>query len=215
MNLRIGQRRRALAAISIAVITAAAATVLFTAPRAEAKADANPGPRDVIVHLFEWPWASIASECTNVLGPKGFGAVQVSPPQEHVVLPGPGYPWWQDYQPVSYQLVTRRGDRAAFAAMVQTCHAAGVKIYVDAVINHMAGGASTGTGSAGSTYSHYDYPAVPTATATSTTVAATATTTSSTGPTAGRCRTASWSTCPTWRPSRRTCAASSPPTSTT
>src|SRR5262249_35417817 len=57
---------------------------------AQAKADANPGPRDVIVHLFEWPWASVASECTNVLGPKGFGAVQVSPPQEHVVLPGSG-----------------------------------------------------------------------------------------------------------------------------
>ena len=45
--------------------------------------------------------------------------------------------------------------------MVQTCHAAGVKIYVDAVVNHMAGGASTGTGSGGSTYCHYAYPAVP------------------------------------------------------
>ena len=45
--------------------------------------------------------------------------------------------------------------------MVATCHAAGVKIYVDAVLNHMAGGASTGTGSAGSPYSHYNYPAVP------------------------------------------------------
>jgi alpha-amylase len=127
----------------------------------EVKADANPGARDVIVHLFEWPWASIASECTSVLGPKGFGAVQVSPPQEHVVLPGQGYPWWQDYQPVSYQIVSRRGNRAAFASMVQTCHAAGVKIYVDAVVNHMAGGASTGAGSNGSTYSHYSYPAVP------------------------------------------------------
>ncbi|GIM94781.1 carbohydrate-binding module family 20 domain-containing protein [Paractinoplanes toevensis] len=127
---------------------------------ADAKADANPGARDVIVHLFEWPWASIASECTNVLGPKGFGGVQVSPPQEHVVLPSSGYPWWQDYQPVSYQLVSRRGDRAAFASMVSTCHAAGVKIYVDAVINHMAGGASNGTGTNGNTYSHYSYPAV-------------------------------------------------------
>src|SRR3954471_17008269 len=128
--------------------------------QADAKADASPGARDVIVHLFEWPWASVASECTNVLGPKGFGGVQVSPPQEHVVLPGNGYPWWQDYQPVSYQLTTRRGNRAAFASMVSTCHAAGVKIYVDAVLNHMAGGASTGTGSGGSTYSHYSYPAV-------------------------------------------------------
>jgi len=125
-----------------------------------AASDPNPGPRDAIVHLFQWPWASIARECTDVLGPKGWGGVQVSPPQEHVVLPGRGFPWWQDYQPVSYELVTRRGDRAAFAAMVQACHAAGVKVYVDAVINHMAGGASTGPGSAGSTYSHYSYPAV-------------------------------------------------------
>ena len=36
-----------------------------------------------------------------------------------------------------------------------------MKIYVDAVVNHMAGGASTGPGSGGSTYSHYTYPAVP------------------------------------------------------
>ncbi|MEU4236893.1 carbohydrate-binding module family 20 domain-containing protein [Actinoplanes sp. NPDC026619] len=145
----------------VMLLMMAAAFVAIGRPHnADAKADANPGARDVIVHLFEWPWASVASECTNVLGPKGFGGVQVSPPQEHVVLPSSGYPWWQDYQPVSYQLVSRRGDRASFASMVSNCHAAGVKIYVDAVINHMAGGASNGTGTAGSTYSHYAYPAV-------------------------------------------------------
>jgi len=123
--------------------------------------DVNPGPEGVIVHLFQWPWDSIARECTDVLGPAGFGGVQVSPPQEHVVLAERGFPWWQDYQPVSYQLVTRRGDRAAFAAMVEACHAAGVEIYVDAIVNHMAGSASPGPGSAGSPFSHYDYPAVP------------------------------------------------------
>jgi alpha-amylase len=154
--------RRIWAIPAVLVLLAALITVIAGRPRpADAKADASPGARDVIVHLFEWPWASIAAECTKVLGPKGFGAVQVSPPQEHVVLPGQGYPWWQDYQPVSYQLTSRRGDRAAFASMVSTCHAAGVKIYVDAVLNHMAGGASTGTGTAGSSYSHYAYPAVP------------------------------------------------------
>src|SRR6266545_5729627 len=71
-----------------------------------------------------------------------------------------GRPWWQDYQPVSYTLTTRRGDRAGFAAMVSACHAAGVKAYADAVINHMAGGGSTGPGSAGSSFSHYDYPGI-------------------------------------------------------
>ena len=147
----------------LALVLAATGTVAVAsaAPGPAAASPASPGAKDVIVHLFEWPWASVANECTTVLGPKGFGGVQVSPPQEHVVLPGQGYPWWQDYQPVSYQLTTRRGDRAAFANMVATCHAAGVKIYVDAVVNHMAGGASTGSGSGGSTYSHYAYPAVP------------------------------------------------------
>ena len=150
-----------------------AVTILPAATPAEAAERA--APTDVIVHLFQWPWTSVANECVNFLGPKGFAAVQVSPPQEHVVLGvselasepfstgagGSGYPWWQDYQPTSYQLTSRRGDRAAFANMVATCHDAGVRIYVDAVINHMAGGTSTGPGSGGSGYGHYDYPAVP------------------------------------------------------
>ncbi|MEV4625426.1 carbohydrate-binding module family 20 domain-containing protein [Micromonospora sp. NPDC049523] len=159
--------RRSRAAITTALLTTGllvAALLVGTVGRPAEQATASPaspGSKDVIVHLFQWPWASVANECTTVLGPKGFGGVQVSPPQEHVVLPGRGYPWWQDYQPVSYQLTSRRGNRAAFASMVQTCHNAGVKIYVDAVVNHMAGGASTGTGSGGSTYSHYAYPAVP------------------------------------------------------
>ncbi|AVT33614.1 alpha-amylase [Plantactinospora sp. BC1] len=150
-------------ALALTGVLAAALAVGIADRRAEraTASPTSPGGRDVIVHLFQWPWASIANECTTMLGPKGFGGVQVSPPQEHVVLPGRGYPWWQDYQPVSYRLTTRRGDRAAFAAMVRTCHDAGVKIYVDAIVNHMAGGASTGAGSGGATYGHYDYPAVP------------------------------------------------------
>lgn len=146
---------------ALGAVAALAATLLPITSGATAEPAARAAPTDVIVHLFQWPWASIANECVNVLGPKGFSAVQVSPPQEHVVLPGQGFPWWQDYQPVSYQLTSRRGDRSAFASMVQTCHSAGVKIYVDAVVNHMAGGASSGPGSGGSTFTHYTYPAVP------------------------------------------------------
>src|SRR4051812_19782037 len=41
---------------------------------------------DVFVHLFEWSWNDVAAECESVLGPSGFHAVQVSPPQEHIVF---------------------------------------------------------------------------------------------------------------------------------
>ena len=36
------------------------------------------------MHLFEWTWPEIARECEEFLGPKGFCAVQVSPPHEHI-----------------------------------------------------------------------------------------------------------------------------------
>ncbi|MGH8878139.1 MAG: alpha-amylase [Stackebrandtia sp.] len=118
------------------------------------------GGEEAVLHLFGWNWKSIASECTNVLGPAQFPAVEVSAPQEHVVLPDKNYPWWQDYQPVSYELESRRGSAADFADMVAACDSAGVEVYVDTIVNHMAGGASTGTGSGGSQYSQYEYPTV-------------------------------------------------------
>jgi len=40
--------------------------------------------------------------------------------------------------------------------MISTCHAAGVKVVVDTVINHMSAGSGTGTG--GSSYTKYNYP---------------------------------------------------------
>lgn len=116
-----------------------------------------------IVHLFQWNWDSVAAECTDFLGPNGYSGVQVSPPQEHVVIPsseGGEYPWWQDYQPVSYQIDnTRRGTAEDFEDMVDTCADQGVRIYVDAVINHMTGPQEgSSTGSAGTTWEQYEYP---------------------------------------------------------
>lgn len=58
-------------------------------------------------------------------------------------------------QPVSYKLVSRSGDEAAFKNMVQRCASANVSIIVDAVINHMAAG--SGVGTAGSSYGSRKY----------------------------------------------------------
>jgi alpha-amylase len=107
----------------------------------------------VFVHLFEWHWPDIAAECENVLGPAGYTAVQVSPPNEHITGPA----WWTRYQPVSYLIESRSGNREEFADMVRRCEAAGVGVYADVVTNHMAGFPS-GAGVAGSEYAEYDYP---------------------------------------------------------
>lgn len=113
---------------------------------------------DVFVHLFEWKWTDIARECETVLGPAGFKAVQVSPPQEHSLEP-PNYPWSQRYQPVSYSIDrSRSGTRAQFIDMVNRCRAVGVGIYVDAIINHMTNHPSPGVGSNGTAYTKYNYP---------------------------------------------------------
>lgn len=45
------------------------------------------------VHLFEWSWPDVAQECEQFLGPKGYAAVQVSPPNEHIT----GNQWWTRY----------------------------------------------------------------------------------------------------------------------
>lgn len=101
----------------------------------------------VFVHLFEWKWTDVAQECEQFLGPKGFTAVQVSPAMEHISGPQ----WWTRYQPVSYELQSRSGTEQEFIDMVSRCKAAGVDIYADAVINHMA--ANSGVGTAGHRYS--------------------------------------------------------------
>ncbi|MEU4049777.1 alpha-amylase family protein [Streptomyces olivaceus] len=135
--------------ILTAAVALAAASVVMTPTGAQAS---PPGAKDVTAVLFEWNFASVAKECTSTLGPAGYGYVQVSPPAEHIQ----GGQWWTSYQPVSYKIAGRLGDRAAFESMVGTCHAAGVKVVADAVVNHMSAGSGTGTG--GSSYSKYDYP---------------------------------------------------------
>lgn len=112
---------------------------------------------DVAVHLFDWKWPDIARECENVLGPAGFAAVQVSPPNEHSITPS--HDWSERYQPVSYSLGrSRSGTEAEFADMVTRCKAVGVGIIVDAVINHMTNFPSPGVGSNGTSYTKYSYP---------------------------------------------------------
>ncbi|KAM9108856.1 pancreatic alpha-amylase isoform 2-T5 [Megaptera novaeangliae] len=89
----------------------------------------------------------------------------VSPPNENAVINNPSRPWWERYQPVSYKLCTRSGNEDEFKDMVTRCNNVGVRIYVDAIINHMCGnGVAEGTSSTCRSYFNprtEDFPAVP------------------------------------------------------
>src|SRR5436305_8343632 len=144
-RVRLPARGRLAAGVVVALV-AALAVIANPARLPRAAAAVTPPRGDVIANLFEWNWNSIAGECTNILGPGGYGGVQVAPPEESVTLPSnsPAHPWWEVYQPVSYQVSSRMGNRTAFAAMVTACHNAGVNVYADAALNHMTGQANTG-----------------------------------------------------------------------
>ncbi|MFC9929832.1 carbohydrate-binding module family 20 domain-containing protein [Streptomyces sp. NPDC127190] len=146
-----GVLHRTASAVAAGALAFLGVTTLQVTP-----AQADPAAKgDVIANLWEWNWDSIASECKNVLGPAGYGAVQVAPPAES--LKQSNYYWWDVYQPYSYDLNSRFGSQAKFASMISACHQAGVKVYTDAVINHTS--AQTGTGYNGTTVGNkYDTP---------------------------------------------------------
>jgi alpha-amylase len=142
-------RSRVLTGTAAAVLAAAGLVAVASQQQAGAS---PPGTKDVTATLFQWNWNSVAKACTDQLGPAGYGYVEVSPATENIQ----GSQWWTAYQPVSYKLQNRLGSEAEFRNMVGTCHSAGVKVVADAVVNHMSSG--SGTGTAGTNYTKYDYP---------------------------------------------------------
>ncbi|KAF3931211.1 Alpha-amylase [Dactylella cylindrospora] len=104
----------------------------------------NSGQKGAIVELFGWPYDDVANECA-FLSKAGYMGVKIWPPQEHVW--GSNYyepdnqfrPWYFVYQPVSYRLHSRSGTREQLRNMIKTCRSLGVRVYADAVINHMTG----------------------------------------------------------------------------
>ncbi|XP_056155230.1 alpha-amylase-like [Lampris incognitus] len=118
-----------------------------------------------IVHLFEWRWSDVAQECERYLAPGGFDGVQISPPTENIVVTSPPRPWWERYQPVSYDLCSRSGTEQELRDMICRCNNVGVKIYADVVINHMcSAGAAAGSRSTCGSYFNAgagEFPSVP------------------------------------------------------
>lgn len=164
-------RRLRSRAVKPTALAAAAAVAAGLSLWVAASASGTESHRDrmdvpgVTANLFEWNWPSVARECKSTLGPDGYTGVQVAPPADSVKRTSLGngsdtilHPWWEVYQPVDYNLTSRMGTEAQFRSMVSTCRKAGVKVYVDAVINHMTGQGDTSYG--GKTFTHFTYPGI-------------------------------------------------------
>ena len=92
--------------------------------------------------MFGWPHEDVKQEC-EYLAKQGWMGVKVFPVSESVFSyewpqNGELNPWWFYYQPVSYKLAGRGGTREDLREMIQTCRGFGVRVYADAVVNHMS-----------------------------------------------------------------------------
>jgi len=105
--------------------------------------DYRGGQKGGIVELFGWPHKDVQEECKD-LAEMGYLGAKVFPVMEQVMATEPFQdminPWYFMYQPVSYRLQGRMGTRDDLRNMIRACRSLGVRIYADAVINHMSGG---------------------------------------------------------------------------
>lgn len=102
---------------------------------------------DAIVHLFDWPFARCEAELP-ALAALGFGAIQISPPQLSIDEPA----WWGRYQPLDFRRIEGPlGDEAGLRRLADAAHRHGLKLLVDVVLNHMAGGVAA----QGLRYAHF------------------------------------------------------------
>ncbi len=104
-----------------------------------------------IIQAWNWSYANIIDNL-ELLAEQGFTTIQVSPPNE-IKMPTKGVKvcepavggiapngWWMFYQPAGFQLNESEdnalGTKAEFVKMCEEAHKLGLKIIVDAVINH-------------------------------------------------------------------------------
>ena len=99
------------------------------------------GQKGVIVELFGWPYQDVTEECV-FLGIAGYLGVKVYAPHESILdfenaENGELNPWNYFYQPVSYKMNSRMGNKKTVKNMINLCRRNGVRVYTDVIINHM------------------------------------------------------------------------------
>ncbi|CAF3812638.1 unnamed protein product [Rotaria sordida] len=104
--------------------------------------DYRNGQKGAVAELFGWPHRDVKEEC-QFLATAGYLGVKLFPVQEQLMSTQPFEnsmnPWYFMYQPVSYKLEGRMGTREELRDLINTCRGLGVRVYIDAVLNHFTG----------------------------------------------------------------------------
>ena len=118
-----------------------------------------------ILQAWNWSFANIEANLQK-LAEQGFTTIQVSPPNEiktgtkdaTVLQSDNKNGWWMFYQPAGFQLNESSdnalGTKAEFVSMCAAAKQYGIKIIVDAVINHMGTKEGDDTNTSGDPMSH-------------------------------------------------------------
>jgi len=106
-------------------------------------------PQDgVILHAWNWSMANVEAHLEEI-AIAGYSAVQISPMQPQKDYFGNaswGASWWKLYQPLGFVIATENhsiGTLEDLESLTAAADAYGIKIIVDVVANHLAGGTST------------------------------------------------------------------------
>ncbi|CAF2884515.1 unnamed protein product [Rotaria sp. Silwood2] len=104
--------------------------------------DYRNGQKGAVAEMFGWPHNDIKQEC-EFLSKAGYLSVQLFPVHEQLLstqsFEDAINPWYFMYQPVSYKLDGRMGTREELRDLINTCRGYGVRVYIDAVLNHFTG----------------------------------------------------------------------------
>jgi hypothetical protein len=145
-----------------------ASSVLAMAASSETTPTTPTTPSDgsdkgLILHCFDWSLATIESNL-NAIAAAGYTAIQTSPMQQckdySASWTDTSGQWWKLYQPIAFSIATSSwiGTTSTLTSLCTAAKAKGIKIIVDVVANHMAGGSSSNTPDSGvATYESYIY----------------------------------------------------------
>lgn len=87
-----------------------------------------------IISCFNWKLEDIAKNY-KLIHEQGFDAVQINPIQP---LKEDGIKeWWMSYQPVDFKIGNVFGTKEDLINLCRKCNEIGLRVYADAVINHM------------------------------------------------------------------------------